>query len=497
MNNKVINIIRPIENGAEKEYLKEFFRFIGCFLSDWTVDEQFENDWERLLRPTNEKGSVDILLNFFGRDPYRLECQLRGIKRIYCYFSFEEEKMYGKVTDQPFPSEQMLRQQGNRALLRRDVLNSLIEAIWSDTPSVQKSVLNIYEAYARNSQGDMFYYLQAKRGLRFLTMGEVLNEPTARVTQIKYVPYIRQTLEAMWELYVKLDGYTDAYSQYTRLKAASTMREIVSKMYQWDQQELTRIRYMDKAFCMPSQKEMIAKIRELITVEPQFLAAYLCLAGQCRSMPDGDLGEENCYLRILQSIPNGRPEYAFIHYRIGYYFEKKHENIKKASEYYHAALIVDPEYYQALFKLGYFAAKDGRFNEAEALLHRTIRAIFRGRSPEPDEDGMYPNWLALSQKESQYAFKAYILLAKIAINSNREYSARAYVGKACMAATRFDEAGLARHASTPFEAQNFMNYHRMSEPVEAIWKVLKPWSDGIIQDPYVRNIVQERLLRWK
>ena len=146
MNNKVINIIRPIENGAEKEYLKEFFRFIGCFLSDWTVDEQFENDWERLLRPTNEKGSVDILLNFFGRDPYRLECQLRGIKRIYCYFSFEEEKMYGKVTDQPFPSEQMLRQQGNRALLRRDVLNSLIEAIWSDTPSVQKSVLNIYES---------------------------------------------------------------------------------------------------------------------------------------------------------------------------------------------------------------------------------------------------------------------------------------------------------------------------------------------------------------
>ena len=495
MKNKVINIIRPIDNGAEKEYLKEFFRFIGCFLSDWTVDERLESDWNRWLRPTNEEGGVDILINFFGNDPYRLECQLRGIKRIYCYFSFG--KMYGKVTEQPLMSEQVLDKEKNKAPLRRDVLNSLIKAIWSNDPSLQNGVLNIANAYVGNTQGDLFYYLQAKRSLRFLTMGEVLNEPDARISQIKYVPYIRQTIEAMWELYAKLEGCTDAYSRYTRLKAASTIREIASKLYQGDLINLNQIGYRDRPFCMPSQAEMITKIKELIKDEPRFLTAYLCLAGQCRNISDGDQGEENCYLRVLQEIPNGRAEYAFVHYRIGYYFEKKHDNKKKAIEYYQAAVAIDPEYYQALFKLGYFAAKEGRFNEAESMLQRTIRAIFHGRSPEPDENGTYPNWLALSMKESQYAFKAYMLLAKISINSNREYSARGYVGKACLAATRFDEAGLVRHASSSFEMACFWDYHQKSEPVHAIWKVLNPWSTGIVQDPYVRNIVQERLLRWR
>lgn len=496
MKNKVINIIRPIGNSAEKEYLKEFFRFIGCFLSDWTVDEKMEINWNRWLKTTREEGSVEILINFFGNDPYRQECQLRGINRIYCYFSFSQDKMYGKVTDQPLVSDQELPSERNKAPLRQNVLNSLIEAIWSSDPTTLKSILNIANAYVGNSQGDLFYYLQAKRSLRFLTMGEVLNEPDARINQIKYVPYIRQTMEAMWELYVKLEGHPDAYSRYTRLKAASTIREIASRLNQWDQNNLNQIEYRNRPFCIPSQAEMVIKIKELIKDEPQFLSAYLCMAGQCRNMPDGDQGEENCYLRILQEIPNGRADYAFIHYRIGYYFEKKHGNTQKATEFYRSALLLDPEYYQALFKLGYFAAKDGRFAEAESMLTRTIRSIFHGRSPEPDSNGTYPNWLALSIKESQYAFKVYMLLAKISINSNRENSARGYVGKACLAATRFDEAGLVRHISSPFEITRFLEYHKTSEPVWAIWRVLKPWSAGIVQDPFVRNIVQERLFRW-
>ena len=498
MKNKVINIIRPIDDSAEKEYLKEFFRFIGCFLSDWTVDEKLGNSWNRRLEPSSEEGSVDIILNFFGNDSHCQECQLLGIKRIYCYFSFShEKKMYGRVTEQPLFSDHELASVENKALLRRDVLNCLITAIWSSDPAPQNSVLNIAKAYVGNSQGDLFYYLQAKRSLRFLTMGEVLNEPTACVTKIKYDPYIKQTIEAMWELYVNLEGCADAYSSYTRLKAASTIREIISKLEPGNLENLKQIGYSGRPLCIFSSGEMISRIKYLIEENPQFLAAYLCLAGQCRNMPAGDRGEESCYLRVLQEIPNGRAEYAFIHYRIGYYFEKKHANIKKAIEYYLAAVAVDPEYYQALFKLGYFAAKDGRFSEAESMLNRTIRAIFRGRSPEPDEYGTYPNWLALSVKESQYAFKAYMLLAKIAINSNREYSAKAYVGKACMAATRFDEAGLVRHVSSKFEIDRFLNYHKLSEPVWAIWKVLKPWSDGIVQDFYVRNIVHERLSRWK
>lgn len=493
MKNKVINIIRPVEYGAEKDYLKEFFRFIGCFLSDRTVDEYSESSW---LKPSGEENSVDILINYFGKDPYRMECSFRGIKRIYCYFSFD--KLYGSVEERPLETDmQMQYKPLNKAVLRRNVLANLICAIWSEDPDICKSVSNIAMLYTENSQGDMFYYLQVKRSLRFLSMSEVLNEPNAYVAQIALSPYIQHALEGLWEMYTQLENSTDSYSYYAQIKAACFMRQIVQKLNENDWPVLEEINYQGKVFQLFSEDVLIDKLHHLIYANPQFISAYLCMAGLCRNAPEWDHSEENCYLQILQSITNGRREYAFIWYRIGYYFEKKYGNHEKALDYYQMTAKVDPDYYQALFKLGYYAAVDGRFKEAEALLNRALTAIFHGRSPEPDENGMYNNWNLLSLKESQYVFKAYMLLAKIAINSNREYSAKAFVGKACIAATCFEEASLVSKAATQLEMKQFWEYHGMSAPVWAIWQILRPWSDGIIEDRYVRNIVNDRLSRWQ
>ena len=496
MKNKVINIIRPIDNGAEKEYLKEFFRFIGCFLSDSVVDNKAESSWHRYLKPTNEQGNIDILINYFGTDPYYEECQLRGIKRIYCYFSLEAE--YDSVTDRPVVMEKLLRKTTkNKAVQRRTVLNDLVTSIWSEDPDLQQRVRKIVELYTGNSQGDLFYYLQMKRNLRFLSMGEVLSEPNARVAEIRCTPYIHQALEGLWELWVKLDGVTDAYSQYARVKSASTMREIVYKLSRNDHLLLSEITCQGSRFQLPTVEELTDKLRNLIDMHPQFLSAYLSMTGLCRSSLEGDRSEENCYLRVLQSISLERQDYAFIWYRIGYFFEKKHHNQSKALQYYRKTLEVDPEYYQAMFKLGYYAAIQGHFNEAELLLNRAIYIIFRGKSTKVDENEEYIDWLVLSQKESQYAFKAFMLLAKIAIKSNREYSAKAFIGKASMAAQCFERAKLIERSSTFLEFRNFQNYHQMSESVWAMWRILEPWSEGIVQDYHVRQIVRESLARWK
>jgi hypothetical protein len=99
-------------------------------------------------------------------------------------------------------------------------------------------------------------------------------------------------------------------------------------------------------------------------------------------------------------------------------------------------------------------------------------------------------------KETQYVFKAYIMLAKVAINSNREYSAKAFIGKACTAASYFQQACLVQKVSTPSEIRAFGGYHGTSEPVWAMWKVLEPWSEEIILDYEVRETVRENLRRW-
>lgn len=496
MKNKIINVIRPIDNGAEKEYLKEFFRFIGCFLSDCTIDEACGLGWEQYLLPAGEDGGVDIFINYFGNDPFQMECQIRNIKRIYCYFSFE--KMYGTVSESPLPQEEALYNfYPSKAQLRKSLLKDLIFAIWRDEPAALQSVTRIADLYIDNTQGDLFFHLQMRRSLRFLSMGEVLKDPNATVSKVSLSPYLKQTLEGLWALWVQLDGYADAYSRYTRIKAASIMCQIIRSLRDTDSLERDEISYNGIPFRFIQTEELIRNLRTMIDEYPQFLSAFLCMAGLCRNAANDNRNEENCYLQILQSIPGGRREYAFIWYRIGYFFEKKYHNQEKALEYYQKALAADPEYYQALFKLGYYAAADGRFNEAESLLNRTILSIFHGRSTDPDEHGMYGNWLALSMKESQYAFKVYMLLSKIAINSNREYSVKSFIGKACMAATRFEEAGLVRHASTPHEFTPFSLYHRTSEPVWSIWQILKPWTEDIVRDDYVRNIVRQRLSQWQ
>ena len=327
MKNKVINIIRPIGNGAEKEYLKEFFRFIGCFLSDCVVDDKAERSWHRYLKPTSERGDVDILINYFGADPYYEECLLRGSNRIYCYFSFELK--YASVTDRPVMADSLLQKMSkNKAVQRRLVLNDLIAAIWSSEPDTQQRVKEIAELYTGNSQGDLFYYLQMKRGLRFLTMGEVLSEPNANVSAIRCTPFVIHALEGLWELWVRLDGYSDVYSQYTQIKSASTIREIVCKLNSDDRIVLSRISCQGRHFQLPTVQELIIRLRSLVDMYPQFLSAYLCMAGLCRSAVEDDRREEECYLRIIQSIPRERQNYAFIWYRIGYFFEKKYNNHK-------------------------------------------------------------------------------------------------------------------------------------------------------------------------
>lgn len=496
MTNKVINIIRPINYGAEKEYLKEFFRFIGCFLSDVAVDTEQVRAWNQALKPCNEEDGVDIVINFFGEDPYLAECRFRRIKRLYCYFSFQKHERYAFVADRPLLSENVVpRVGGTKAALRTAILSMLIAAIWKEEPDVMSRISRIATMYTGGPNGDLFFYIQARRSLRFLKMSEVLEVPNARVDAISYKPYINQCLTGLWELWVQLEGTMDPYSQYAQVKTGKMMRDIVLVLREEDRPLVGRITFKGKPFQTPTIDILIYKLQMIIRSEPKFLSAQTYLAGISRYSEDS-AQSVFWYERVLNWVPKDKWNYAFIWYRKGHYYEKKTREIHKALECYRKTVEIDPQYYQALFKLGFYAASAGRFSEAEQWLKQTIQTIFHGRSTEAEQNGTYPNWLALSLKESQYVFKTYMMLAKIAINCNREYSAKSYIGKACMAATRFDEATLVYQMADPREFDMFKGYHQMSEHVWAIWKVLEPWTEEIILDYFLRGIVRERMARW-
>jgi Tfp pilus assembly protein PilF len=249
---------------------------------------------------------------------------------------------------------------------------------------------------------------------------------------------------------------------------------------------------------IPQPVELIRELSELLNQDPQFVSAYLLKANVYKLSHAPDNTEALCYNKMLEAVPNRSKGHAFVWYRSAYYYEKKLLDMETALAHYQEAVRLNPGCYQALFKLGYYAASDKRFDEAEALLNRAIKEIFRGRSTDPNENGEYRNWLSLYLKDSQYVYKAYMLLAKIALNRNHEFAIKSSVGRACMAATRFDETTLLRHIADMGELQylDFLNYHQLSTPVWAMWQLLRPWSEDIVRDYYVRDIVRQKLQRW-
>lgn len=494
----LVRIIRPVERTAEFQYIKEFFRFIGCLVSDCVVDDSIPGNWLHALVPDEESKCVEIVINGPSDDPYMDRCRQLGIKRIPYSINFN--------------SINSGDQERTKTDLRQECLQKLIEKIWDDDIPARNDVNEVADVYLNlncSSCGELFYVLQAKRNLRVLVMGEVLREQTAQVTRIPLFPYIKESIASLWETYCRLENSTGLHGRYARINAVNKIYEFIAKLYDTERFGITEIKYTGENLerkCIPPEiPALLQELEHIIEEEPGFISAYLLMAniyGAYGWMGDA---EDRCYRRLWNSISRGSPDHAFIWYRYAYFYEKRKKDLDKALEYYRNAVRLNPNCYQALFKLGYYAAADNRFEQAEATLRQMIQAIFHGRSTDPDENGLYSNWLALSPKESQYIYKAYMLLAKIALNRNRENAIRTYIGRASMAATRFEEATVVRQVSD-VDLKNleyeeafklFLAYHRYSTPVWAMWQVLSPWTEYVIQDPFLRDIVRDRLSRWK
>lgn len=492
-----IRIIRSISDAPIKEYIKDFFRFIGCIVSDCQVEESSNNRWQNVLQPDNEKKGVDIVLNCTVEDQYLEKCKVKGIKRIYVFYKLDD-KAFSISTNTQFLIANSTYKKATIKETRKKILELLVEEIWSDISADRIAVFNILKLYTDNEYGDLFYLIKAKKCMRVLGMSEILQDPEVRVPKIHLHSYLKRVICGLWKVYVQLEDHSNYYCTYARINAAAMLREMLCKIYDNDYEQLNDIIENDRKITVVSAQEIANLSKELFDNNQQNGSAYLMMANLDRLSYSTAMNEMGCYAAILQMLPNNQQISGFIWYKIGCYYEKVRHDTDSAIKSYHLACQNDGECYQALFKLGLYAALDGRFNEAESILNKMIRDIFAGRNVDSGQNGEYDNWRKLTLKESQYVFKAYILLAKIAINSSREFSAKASIGKACIAATIFEDAALIRDLSDKGENDylDFIDYHKKSDPVWAMWRVLKPWSYNIIHDEFVKNIVSNRLAQW-
>lgn len=496
MPNFILRVIRPVERMAEYVYIKEFFRFIGCLVTDYAVDDTRPVNWIKAMKPEEKIRCIDLVMNG-PEDPYRELCKQMNIRRIHC--TFDMEQMCGNIEG----VEDSMATDSKRDL-RQGFLRTLIDQVWKDDEQTRKQVRQIADVYLENSNGEMFYFLQAKRNLRVLSMGEVLKGRGVRVTKVAMLPYICSMFSALWEAHCRMEHMPGIFAAYARSNVAHKIYELTDILYDTERPKIHSIQYTPadgeaRPCVLPELARIQEDLQTLVEDAPDFVSAYLLTANICRTFSwKSEETEEWCYRKVWHAIQADSRHYDFIWYRSAYFYEKRKKNLDKALECYRHAVLLNGGCYQARFKLGYYAAARGRFIEAEDHLRKTIYSIFHGRSADPDETGAYSNWLALSAKESQYVYKAYILLAKIALNKGQENAIREYVCRACMAAARFTDATVMRRMSDMPEDdfERFEAYHELSTPVWSMWQALSPWTENVIQDPFVRDVVRKYLAKW-
>lgn len=489
----MVRIIRPIEDAAQKEYIREFFRFIGCLVADLAVDIKLPGDWQRCLQADNEENGVDIVINFYGNDASRMECASRGIIRIYLYWELGQSEI--AVEKIPRERKYLLHDKTRQGYTPQKVLCRLVEEIWEKDKNLVhlKNLLNIY-IDGSTAINDLFYLLQAKRCLQALNTGSILENMEPEKIEVTSRDYLCEMLVRLSSIYRALSENQDPYSVYMRINAVALFWEVVRLLPMSNYELVKTIVEAGGRVAIPPVRELLVQARGLLEENPQFLSGLLMMANLYRSDPEEDGKEEACYLKALQSGSKEKKEYGFIWYRVGTFYEKARRDIKTAVRCYGKATQANPRCYQALFRLGYHSMLEGHLKESENMLNLAIDAILNGRNPERNQEQEYPNWQFLSLKEARYIYMAYILLAKIALNSGREYAAKAAVGKACLAATKFEEAllvsNLAEKGAQPDAGYiNFKQYHEVSQPVFTLWHILEPWSQYIVQDDYVRHVV--------
>ena len=515
---RTIQIVHPFECASEAEFLKEFLRFLGCLVYDRPLSQV----WNAESIPQSD---AIIFLNCPVEGQY--DFSSRAICVHLCFkFSAQRQSSYTwkTIEENKFVSKEA----PSKAELESQVLEYLIRQIWKDSAQDAECIRKVRDLYLANN---LYPLLQYKRAFRVLRMGEAI-DANIGISKITPKPVIVEMLQSFWRVYAVLrnkqclfdqeplpqgddeDGRS-VYGIYACVNAGRCLRQVCFVLRylpdvdsDWEA-EKEGLSPEEARFTICSAQTLVEQLKFLLAKDKSFLTAYLLAASISKTSRDMEFAAREYYSYILAQTNPSDIYYAFIQYELGNYYEKIGGNISAALQYFKQALAQDDNCYQAQYKVSCYDARAGRYKEAEIGFMRVTRILFCGRDSETPE-----NWEQLSLKRTQYAFKSYIWLAKIAYNYYRSTAmVTEWVSKAFQAAKMYQASWLladfagesGQEESSSQNPQNgtleddtekrakLQDYHRHSEPMHVLWLVLDSWVDGVIQDNYLQTLVKNEL----
>lgn len=501
---RAVSLIRWAEDEAETEILKEFFHFIGCLVTDHTVD----NEALDLFDGKSSPHDVDLLMNInLESIEEPVFASAMQVDFGYSIKSWNKELPYAVVdavfnreyppwTDRPAAraaagsdKNTIEMQITKKKEVTRLLLRWLVGFIWHQDEDACDSLLKIVDLYVDN---DLFFVLQEKRSLRVLHMTEALdwNLPLA---PFSWDPYYGKMLNSLRSFLNGLLAYESesqketVYSIYVRVNVKRKMRELVNFLK--GVLEANKKSSVQKTPYY-STNELLSELESLHEKDSDFSSLYFLAAYICQGSNENKIGPLDAYAyyrKFMEQNTSSGEFDAFIIDYFGTYYEKVLDDQEKADLYFQSAVKANPNCYPAVFKVARAQARKNEYASAREKFLHVLKIIFMGMDWNEEE-----SWEMLSLKKLQYAFKTCIWLAKIekAATGNLKVVNR-WIGNAALSATIYQENQCLQACVEEDNASHILSYHERSVSVEALWTMVYKWA-GVLGDAFLMYIADQR-----
>lgn len=505
---RTISLIRWAEDEAEAEILKEFLHFIGCLVTDHTVDNEELNLLDAKLDARSSPHDVDLLMNInlesvekpvFASDmqvDFGYSLKNEDSDSPYAFVDAVFNREYPPWTDRKaaraaagFDKNTIEKQITKKKEVTRLLLRWLVGFIWHQDEDACDSLLKIVDLYVDN---DLFFVLQEKRSLRVLHMTEALdwNIP---LTQFCWDPYYGKMLNSLRSFLASLlvnksDSHKETvYSIYVRVNAKRKIRELMDFLK--GVPEANKESTIQKTPYY-STNELLSELESIREMDSDFSSLYFLAAYICRSSNENKIGPLDAYTyyrKFIEQHSSFGEFDAFIVDYFGTYYEKVLDDREKADLYFRSAVKANPNCYPAIFKVARAQARKSEYVAAKEKFLSVLNIVFMGMDWNVEE-----SWKQLSLKKLQYAFKTCIWLAKIekAATGNLKVVNR-WIGNAALAATAYQENQCLQLCVEGDDASRILPYHERSVSVEALWIMVYKWAD-VLGDAFLMYIADQR-----
>ncbi len=467
-----IKIFYELEAAAEKEILKEFFRYVGCLVMDTPMAAG--NKKRNLEFPQKEQ-----IVFLFLTDKPLLEIQnaVTGTEKVV--ESTEESELWAtfSMRGENFKENsgqlllKMLKKNEEKKIGKENIAR-LIDCLWKDDEINKQDLQNVNNAFWDNN---LFPYLQIKRTFRVVNMGEVLALGT-RHYDIPDDNFIKNMAETFKTVAVECKGNkisTGVYATYAYVNSCRKIREIYNSL------ALNSANRMIVSQKMESVPNLLQELNRIYQIFPSYVAMYYLAAYLCQGDSRYTLDAYKYFLDARQYVNNETNELsAFGIYQLGRYEKKVLNKSETAFEHYKKAASINSRCYQAVFQVACYYASENKHDLAKKEFERVIEIISEGLElkeiPYDDEEIVkQSDWAKLSLKETQYIFKAYIWLAKLALIKYGESAIGIYANKALFAAIAYMISPMLEKCCDATFYSTVKAYHKKGITVRALFFVLR------------------------